>query len=263
MLNINNSLFLKKTILKYPIFIFLILFLCSCASKKDIIYLQDISNKSKESIFQNLNIQPGDILDIQISSLNPESIKIFQPEYAFNFTQNSLDVKQSNGYLVDNSGQIVFPLIGKLKTSGTTCTSFGELLQGKLSSFIKSPTVKVRIINFKISVLGEVRNPGTFNIIDERINISQALGLAGDLTINGDRNNIKIIRNENEIQSSTIIDITDASFLQSPYYYLKQNDIIYVSPNTAKVKSSGIIGNVGTLTSVLSLILSLSLVLTR
>ncbi len=237
--------------------------MCSCASKKDIIYLQDISNKSKESTFQNLKIQPGDILDIQISSLNPESIKIFQPEYAFNFSQNSLDVKQSNGYLVDNLGQIVFPLIGKLKTSGTTCSSFGELLQDKLSSFIKSPTVKVRIINFKISVLGEVRTPGTFNLIDERINISQALGLAGDLTINGNRNNIKIVRNQNGEQTSALIDLTDASFMQSPYYYLKQNDVIYVSPNTAKVKSSGLIGNVGTLTSVLSLILSLSLVLTR
>lgn len=250
--------------MKNKIFI-IVITLCSlsCATKKEINYFQDLNNISNVSNFQDLNINVGDILDIQISSINPESLQIFQPHTQSAISQNNLQSRQTNGYLVDMNNFIYLPVLGKINTVGLTTITLSREIEKKLSPFIKKPTVKTRILNFKISILGEVNNPNTFNIIEERISIPQALGLAGDLTINGDRKNIILLRNTDNKQISTIIDLTKSNFTNSEFFYLAQNDIIYVPPNTAKVKSSGLVGNVGTLTSVLSLILSLAVVLSR
>jgi polysaccharide export outer membrane protein len=135
-------------------------------------------------------------------------------------------------------------------------------IQKALSPYVNNSTVNVRVLNFRVSVLGEVNNPGTFTVLEERVSLPQVLGLAGDLTINGDRN-ILLIRNENGKNSHHDIDLTSAKFMQSPFYFLKQNDIVYVRPNDARVKSSGLVGNIGTLGTILSLAISIVLIITR
>lgn len=246
------------------IYLFLIsLILTSCATKKDLYYLQDIDQMSINNTFEFLSIQPGDILDIQIKALNPESVLVFQRQSALTPQQGQLQNRVIDGYLVGEDGTISLPLIGSISTTNKTTQTLATDLQDALSPYIKDPSVNIRILNFRVSILGEVNKPGTFTVLEERISVLQALGLAGDLSINGNRNNITLVRNENGKTEYYTIDLTKSDFMQSPYFFLKQNDIIYVQPNTARVKSSGLVGNTSTLTSVLSLALSLIIVLTR
>jgi len=239
----------------------------SCATKKDINYFQDTDSELElltdiENPFNFLDIQPGDILDIQIKALNPESVLVFQRQSSLNLQQVQGQNRAIEGYLVGKEGSINLPIVGSIDTSNHNTQSFAKEIQKALSPYVNNSTVNIRILNFRVSVLGEVNNPGTFTVQEERLILPQVLGLAGDLTINGDRN-ILLIRNENGKNSHHDIDLTSAEFMQSPFYFLKQNDIVYVRPNEARVKSSGLVGNVGTLGSVLSLALSIVLLLTR
>ena len=243
--------------------LFLIIALTSCASKKDVYYFQDINSSSVENSFKFLNIQPGDILDIQIKALNPESVLIFQRQSVLTQQQLQVQNRAIDGYLVGENGTINLPIIGTLDTSEKTTNTLTLEIQEALSPYIKSPSVNIRLLNFRVSVLGEVARPGTFTVLEERVSLPQVLGLAGDLTINGDRNHVLLIRNENNQTVNQVIDLTKSDFLDSPFYFLKQNDIIYVRPNNAKVKSSGLVSNAGTLVSILSLAVSLFIVITR
>ncbi len=245
------------------IYLVVILFLASCASKKDVFYFQDIGISPLQNSFKFLNIQPGDILDIQIKALNPESVVIFQRQNSITNVQSQIQNRVVDGYLVGENGNINLPIIGSVNTAEKTTYSLSLEIQEALSSYIKDPSVNIRLLNFRVSVLGEVQKPGTYTVMEERISIPQALGLAGDLTINGDRNHVLLIRSQDGKKINHIINLTKSDFLQSDFYFLKQNDIIYVRPNNARVKSSGIVGNASTATSVLSLILSLTVVLTR
>ena len=248
---------------KQGILILFSILLASCATKKEVHYFQDIKPTSIQKDFKFLRIQPGDILDIQIKGLNPESTLVFQPNFLNNQVQNNINNRLIDGYLVGENGDIRLPILGVINTTNKTTHTLSNKIVNELGPYVKNPSVNIRVLNFRVSILGEVKAPGTFTILQERISIPQALGLAGDLTINGDRNNVLLVRNSNGKQTSYTIDLTSSDFMDSPYYYLKQNDVIYVRQNTAKVKSSGLVGNVGTLTSVLSLILSLTLVITR
>ena len=243
--------------------LFLIIALTSCASKKDVYYFQDINSSSVENSFKFLNIQPGDILDIQIKALNPESVLIFQRQSVLTQQQLQVQNRAIDGYLVGENGTINLPIIGTVDTSEKTTNTLTLEIQEALSPYIKSPSVNIRLLNFRVSVLGEVARPGTFTVLEERVSLPQVLGLAGDLTINGDRNHVLLIRNENNQNINQVIDLTKSDFLDSPFYFLKQNDIIYVRPNNAKVKSSGLVSNAGTLVSILSLAVSLFIVITR
>tara|TARA_B100001173_G_scaffold95301_1_gene82495 strand:+ start:151 stop:906 length:756 start_codon:yes stop_codon:yes gene_type:complete len=243
--------------------LFLIIALTSCASKKDVYYFQDINSSSVENSFKFLNIQPGDILDIQIKALNPESVLIFQRQSVLTQQQLQVQNRAIDGYLVGENGTINLPIIGTVDTSEKTTNTLTLEIQEALSPYIKSPSVNIRLLNFRVSVLGEVARPGTFTVLEERVSLPQVLGLAGDLTINGDRNHVLLIRNENNQTVNQVIDLTKSDFLDSPFYFLKQNDIIYVRPNNAKVKSSGLVSNAGTLVSILSLAVSLFIVITR
>ena len=249
--------------LKRLTFIALLVVLSSCSTKKSVHYFQDNLKAETLNNYLSPSIQIGDILDINIKALDIESVSMFQSTDAGQFTTNSLDVRKLNGYKVDSEGQIDLPLLGSIIVMDLTTNQISELLEKKLKSFVVNPAVKTTILNFKFSVLGEVKNPQTFSVIDDKISIIQAIGMAGDLTINGDRSNITLLREVNGNFESTTIDLTSFDITSSAYYNLRQNDVIYVRPNTAKVKSSGIVGNVGTLTSVLSLILSLAVILTR
>ena len=241
----------------------ILLFLASCASKKDVFYFQDIGNTPLQNSFKFLNIQPGDILDIQIKAFNLESVIIFQRQYSNQNNQTQNQNRVVDGYLVGEDGSINLPIIGSVDANGKSTNSLALEIQEKLSPFVKNPSVNIRILNFRVSVLGEVKNPGTYSVMEERISIPQALGLAGDLSINGDRNQVLLIRNQDGKSVHHIIDITKSEFLQSDFYFLRQNDIIYVRPNNAKVKSSGLVGNVATASSVISLILSITLLFIR
>jgi polysaccharide export outer membrane protein len=231
------------------------LFIASCASKKDIYYFQDIDSINLKNNFKSLNIQPGDILDIQIKALNPESVVIFQRQNSGVLAQGqNLTI---NGYLVREDGTINLPIVGDVDASDNTTKSLSFKIQEALSPYITNPSVNIRHLNFRVSVLGEVRNPGTFTVLEERISIPQALGLAGDLTINGDRNHLLLITNHDGKKVNQVIDLTKSEFLQSEFYFLKQNDIIYVRPNTARIKSSGLVGDISTLSSIMSLVFSI------
>jgi polysaccharide export outer membrane protein len=245
------------------LFLSISLLLSSCALKKDFYYFQDIDDLEIQNNYDYLNIQPGDILDIQIKSLNPESVLIFQKQSSLMQQQPQIQNRTIDGYLVGNNYDIKLPLIGVINTFSLNTNSLANLIEDKLTSFVKNPSVNVRILNFRVSVLGEVKNPGTFTFVDERVSISQALGLAGDLTINGDRKNILLIRNNGEKKTNQFIDLTKSDFFNSHLYFLKQNDVLYVRPNNAKIKSSGLVGNVSTLVSILSLAVSLFIVITR
>jgi polysaccharide export outer membrane protein len=253
--------------LKFFFCCILILSILSCASKKDINYFQDTDSELElptdiENTFNFLNIQPGDILDIQIKALNPESVLVFQRQSSLNVQQAQVQNRAIDGYVVGKEGSVNLPIIGNIGTSNHNTQSLAKEIQKALSPYVNNSTVNVRVLNFRVSVLGEVNNPGTFTVLEERVSLPQVLGLAGDLTINGDRN-ILLIRNENGKNSHHDIDLTSAKFLQSPFYFLKQNDIVYVRPNDARVKSSGLVGNVGTLGSILSLAISIVLLITR
>lgn len=247
--------------LKKTIQLFIILFITSCASKKDVYYFQDIDNSPLQNSFKFLNIQPGDILDIQIKAINPESVTIFQRQ---SLGQNpQIENRVVDGYLVGEDGNINLPIIGSVNTTKKTSFSLALDIQEALSPYIKNPSVNIRLLNFRVSVLGEVQKPGTYTVMEERISVPQALGLAGDLTINGDRNNVLLIRNQDGNTVYHVIELTKSEFIQSDFYFLQQNDILYVRPNSAKVKSSGVVGNVATASSVLSLILSIIIIIVR
>lgn len=241
----------------------LIVLVTSCASKKDVYYFQDIDSTASENSFKFLNIQPGDILDIQIKALNPESVLVFQRQSTLGLQQQQVQNRAIDGYLVGEDGSINLPIVGAIDTSNQSTQALAKIIQEALTPYINNPTVNIRLLNFRVSVLGEVNNPGTFTVLEERLSLPQALGLAGDLTINGDRNHLLLIRNEEGKKTNQVIDLTKTDFLQSPFYFLKQNDIIYVRPNNARVKSSGLVGNAGTLVSILSLAVSLFIVITR
>ena len=242
--------------------IFIVL-VASCASKKDVYYFQDTDSITAENSFKFLNIQPGDILDIQIKALNPESVLIFQRQATLGLQPQQVQNRAIDGYLVGEDGSINLPIVGAIDTTNQSTQALAQIIQEALKPYINNPTVNIRLLNFRISVLGEVNNPGTFTVLEERLSLPQALGLAGDLTINGDRNHLLLIRNEAGKKTNQVIDLTKTDFLQSPFYFLKQNDIVYVRPNNARVKSSGLVGNAGTLVSILSLAVSLFIVITR
>jgi polysaccharide export outer membrane protein len=161
------------------------------------------------------------------------------------------------GYLVQENGNIEFPIIGSIKVGGLTRTQAIELIKQQLSSYVVNPTVSVRILNFRVTVLGEVRNPGTFTIPNERITILEALGISGDLLITGERQNVLVIREEDGTRKEYRVDLTQESLFSSPVFYLQQNDVVYVEPNRAK-RSAALINasNTGIVLSSLSLVLT-------
>jgi len=258
---------MKKLLTKLTIVLF-ILSLVGCASKKDVLYFQDIDDLDFElldSLATVTVVEPGDILRIRITALEAKSLIPFQfdkPGLETGRTSmNNMDVLQLNGYLVDKNGDINFPELGRVDVSGKTIKEVEEHIHDKLSAYIKEPTVSVRVINTKVTVMGDVRNPGTFSLSEERLTLPQAIGLAGDLNIKGDRHDILIIRNNGGQREVKRIDFTKSDWMNSDFYYLKQNDIVYVQPNTASVKTAGIVGTPNVVLSAVSVILSLAVLI--
>ena len=247
---------------KILFFILLISSITSCVPKKNILYLQDASSVASGSVYEPY-LQPNDILSILVSSQNPE---IAAP---YNLIDVSLQSDESLGnqnirtYIIDKNGTIEFPILGPIKIGGLPKSEPIEKIKVLLKDHVKDAVVNLRILNFKISVLGEVAKPSTYTVNSERITLLEALSLAGDLTIYGNRNTIMVIRENEGNKEIERVDITKADFLTSPYYYLTQNDVIYVEPNKTRVNSSAIGPNITIGISALSLIVTIIALTTK
>lgn len=249
---------------KAAIFLMLLFLFFSCGSKKDTVYYQNIDEmtaEQKQSSYE-IKIQPDDLLLIIVSAEDPE--------VAIPFNLTTVAVSESGklntvsgqqiiqSYLVNREGMIDFPVIGKLHVGGLTRTEVLTLLQSKISNYIKNPIINMRITNFKVSLQGEVNQPGTYTVASERFTLIEALSMAKDLTIYGRRNNILVIRETNGVKSFNRVDITKADFINSPFYYLAQNDVIYVEPNKTRLNSSKIGPDTSVILSSLSILISLA-----
>tara|TARA_R110002072_G_scaffold47131_1_gene130198 strand:+ start:29697 stop:30470 length:774 start_codon:yes stop_codon:yes gene_type:complete len=253
--------------IKTVLFVFGILMFVSCVSKKDIIYFQnDKINQSKVSNSYKTIIKPDDLLNITITALDIEAVRPFNlaaVTYATS-SNSAIGVAQQQSYLVDTNGEIDFPVLGKLKIGGLTRDETINLLKSKLSpDYIKEPNVNIRIANYKISIMGDVQRPGSYNIPNERITILDALALAGDLNISGQRNNILIIREEGNKKVQYEVDLRSNNVLTSPVYYLQQNDVVYVEPNFAKIQSASANSNTSLVISISSVLIAIITILTR
>lgn len=216
----------------------------SCVSPKTIVYFQgDTLRNSSQQITQKYvpTLQPNDILSIVVGSLNAEANEVFNTPNLFttastNYSSSGGGARvQPLGYLVDINGAIEVPLVGKVKIGGLTTTDAADTIRKKLTVYLKEPSVIVRNLNFKVSVLGEVKIPAVYVIPDEKITLPEVLSLAGDMTIYGNRSNLMIIREENGIRQQARIDMTSRELFNSPFYYLHKNDVIYVEPVKAKM----------------------------
>lgn len=244
----------------------LIFVLASCASRKDVLYLQDANVNSNSNIeYQNATIQPNDILKITVESLIPEAAMPYNRGASAGAQVNSLELIKLNGYLVSNEGTINFPNVGQVIVSNLTTFEIEEKIKTLLidGGHLNSPNIDVRLLNAKITVLGEVNAPGTYNFTEQNITVFQALGYAGDLTINGKRDDIIITRDVDGVRKITHIDLTSTEFMNGEYYYIKPNDVIIVNPNNPRVKNAGFVGNIGTVLTIASLLLSSIILLTR
>ena len=224
----------------------LTLFLTGCVTPKQLAYFQGDSIRVDSSVVKPFitSIQIGDLLSVQVNSLNPEATAFFNPYTQISAVERSGYSTQTTpsavntGYLVGDRGTITLPLAGTVSVVGKTNAQAADSIQAKLRAFLKEPTVSVRNLNFRITVLGEVTKPSLFNVTNEQITLPEALGLAGDLTIYGRRDNILVIRQEGGRRTYTRLDLTRRGVLQSPHYYLHPNDVVYVEPSKSRVSST-------------------------
>lgn len=181
-----------------------------------------------------LKIQSNDVLSIQVYSLDKETVEPFNIIPKGNFGSNRVEAYQLSGYLVDQLGIIDFPVVGAINVSGMTIPQAKEAIREKLLTYLRDPVVSVRVINFKVTVTGEVRNPGAFTILNERISVPDALALAGGLTDYANRREILLVREDRGTLTVNKLNIQEADFFSSKFYYLKQNDMLYIEPIKAK-----------------------------
>ncbi len=207
----------------------------SCITRKDISYFQDVADSaSVQKITQDFEaiIQQGDILSIHVTSLSTEASSFF------NVVGENSDQQVANTYLVNAAGNIEMPLIGPVKVAGNTTQVSKYLIKKKLEKYLVDPSVNLRIRNFKVTVLGEVKMPGVYTIPNEKITLVEALGLAGDMTIFAKRVNVLVIREQGAERQFVKLDLTSKEFFESEYYYLHNNDVIYVEPGKGKIASA-------------------------
>ena len=242
--------------------------LSSCKTREKMVYFQ---NSGGDSLSAQSNFTPilqvDDYLSIKVTGLDPESVIAFNlPLELGQANQNGYAQGNParNGYLVDADGTITLPVIGAFPIAGLSRKEATEQLQKKLEEYTLAPIVHIQILNYKVTILGDVRLPGTYNIPNERITILEAIGLAGDLKPTGVRENVLVIREEAGKKVEYRVDLTSKSVFASPVYYLTQNDVVYIEPNiTARSESSFINANGGIFLSLTSLIITTITLITR
>ena len=249
------------------------LLLFACSSPKNVAYIQnsDLFDEDSSAFLYDARIMPKDVLTITVNTVNPEASLPFNLVVSPTLTNASANGQTFSTnralqtYLVGNDGTIKFPILGTIKVGGLTKVECENVILNGILPYMNAsekPIVTVRMANYKISVLGEVARPGVFTVSNEKINIFEALAQAGDLTVYGVRNRVKLIR-ENEKGKKKIytLNLNDANIISSPYYYLQQNDVIYVEPNKVKARNSSVgqttsimLSSIGILISVASLL---------
>lgn len=218
--------------------------LFSCVSKKDIIYYRNVASINNKELTNSyeIKIQPDDLLMINVTCDDLEISKPFNINNNIGNNQQNLggNQNQQNGsiYLVDINGFVNFPVLGSLKIGGLTRTELMKMLTERISEYIKNPLIIVTIRNYKVTVQGEVANPGIINFDTERFTLVDALLKAGDLKIQAKRDNILVIRQTDGIVTYNRVDITKTDFINSPFYYLRQNDMVYVEPNRMAIQAN-------------------------
>lgn len=266
----NKSFYINRSVQgmarKIIACLFAIILFASCQSYKKVPYLQDMEVVKETTQQENLydaKIMPKDLLTIVVSCTSPELAVPFNLTVA---TSNNITISNTTSqpalqqYLVDNEGKINFPVLGELTVGGLTKKQAESMIMEKLKSYMKeAPIVTVRMVNYKISVIGEVARPGTFTISNEKVNLLEALAMAGDMTVWGLRDNVKLIREGADGKQEIItLDLNKAETIISPYYWLQQNDIVYVTPNKAKARNSDIGNSTSLWFSATSILVSLA-----
>lgn len=225
--------------------------LFSCSSYKQISYFKDLDDSSKmytqgrsiqTAVYHPITIQPDDILQVVVSTIDPQTNEAFNVSQDDKTTTTS-DVlnapKNLNGYLVDKNGDIELPVLGRFHVEGQTTEQIKDSVTAAASKLLRQPVVNVRLANFTVNVLGEVTHPGSYNIAGEKASVLDALSLAGDMTIYGKRDNVILMRSDNGIQKKVArFNLNNTQMMSSPYFYLRQGDVIYVEPTKSKAAST-------------------------
>ena len=221
--------------------------------------MQNLDDYSPMEISDNNNtIQIDDILNINVGALMPEAALPYNKISPTMRMANSIDLIQLEGYLVSQDKTINFPVLGIVSVAGKTTTALEKDLKERLKAggYLIDPIVTVRLLNAKVTLLGEVKAPGTYTFTENNMSFLQALGLAGDLTINGNRTDIIIIRNVDGVQSTSHLNLTSADWLSGPFERIRPNDVIVVNPNGSKIKSSAFFGSASSFVAIASLLIS-------
>lgn len=261
---------MKKIVIPFVLLFMVLAMVSSCVSTKDVPYMKnaDVVDFTSSRGLYDAKIMPKDLLTITVSTLNADASAPFNFGSLPSSNQGNSNSAINQGYLVDNNGDIEFPLVGKIHVEGLTKTQCQDIIREKILPYLaktERPLVSVRMSSYRVTVLGEVGHPGVIPVTSEKMSILEALAQAGDLTIYGVRNNVMLIREDQFGQKSIHrLNLNDANIINSPYYYLQQNDIIYVEPNKVKAKSSDvgasttmIFSIVGLLTSFATLVISI------
>jgi len=247
----------------------LIWMLPGCKTYKNVVYFKDVKDSiyvSPEAInltpFNDLVIQPNDILQVTVQTLDPQNSAMTgaQSTSTFNVQSTSSMVGGGStvqGFLVDKNGDIELPLVGKIKVGGMTTREAREAIRGKAAVYYKDPVVNVRFVNFNISVIGEVNRPAQYTVPNEKATILDAIAMAGDLSIYGKRENVLLIREEDGKKNAIRFNLKSADIFNNPYFYLRQGDVIYVEPNKAKAAANDVrtIRNISIITSIASVLI--------
>ena len=250
---------------KLLFFIVGLFLLSACSSKRNITYLNGVNEYANTDISKQKTpyiIQADDVLRIEIHSMVPEAAIVYKRIPQNTNATTNLNLLQLDGYLVSSDYSINFPVLGTLDVKGSTLE-----LEKKITKLLSegghlvSPTVSVRLLNSKFTVLGEVSQAGTYTFLDRNLTLLQALGYAGDLTIDGERKDITLIREINGIRSAEQLDITSKDILDNSAYYIRNNDVIIVNPNYNRIKSAGFIGSPQSIASISSILLSITLLI--
>jgi len=238
----KNSFFLS-------VLIFGAFLVSSCGSTNNVVYLSNLDTSLKyvqiqKAVFKQPIIETDDILNVTIQTQDVTDPSAFNQtslgaaSASASATGGSEPGAAISGFLVDEDGNVEIPIIGTIKVSGLTTNQAKNLIKTRASKYYKDPTVQVRFANYKITVLGEVVKPASYVMPNEKVTIFDAISLAGDLTITGKRNNVMLMRDNGDKKDIVRLDLTSTDIIASPYYYLRQNDVIYVEPSKAKVGAS-------------------------
>jgi len=238
----------------------------SCVSRERIVYFQDIEKLASQNNLSenNTKIKPNDLLSITVSSIDLDAVRPFNLGMGNGSSASGTTGATSQaGYLVDSEGNIEFPVLGTVHAAGLNRKQLNDILKEKVSAYVKNSIITIRILNFNITILGEVKAPGTYAIKGERITLPEAIGLAGDLTLFGRRDNILIIREVEGKREYKFVDIRKIDVMDTDYYYLQQNDVVYVEPNKAQIQGSSVNKNTSLYFSIASLLLTIAILVTR